>query len=524
MTTFYLKYRPQKISELDLFNVRKQLSDIVSSGKIPHAFLFAGPKGSGKTSAARILAKAVNCEKNEKRKTKNDYEPCNKCNQCISVTKGSNLDVVEIDAASNRGVDDVRALRETVKLATAAAAKKVYIVDEAHMLTVEAANALLKTLEEPPDHVIFILATTTPEKLPDTIRSRCMTVNFARATPDEVMQALQKAVDGEGLEAGQEALAEIAKNVDGSFREAHKLLEQLSFTGKRIEIQKVEELFALAGSRPEELLECMAAGQVKGALELLDRFVQTGVNLRLYTSQVIGVLRMVLLCELGLAKRVAFTAGTFGGVSRVQEAIELFSQAYTQIPTAVLPQLPLEMVVVKWGVGVEGSQPAHARDQKSDVPLHSPAVGGATPASEPDPQIGSRPRTERSSGTGASPPVSGEGLEESWKKIMQKVKATNHSIEALLRATKPQGLNGNKLVLEVFYQFHKERIEKDPYRSVVEKIVQEVLGTQIQVLCLLSSSKKKAVDIANITEGVEEDIVRAAEEIFAGDDAGKLAN
>ncbi|MBU2036468.1 DNA polymerase III subunit gamma/tau, partial [Patescibacteria group bacterium] len=165
--TYYLKYRPQTIEQLDIKEIRESLSKILKSGKIPHAFLFSGPKGTGKTSAARILAKIVNCEK-----PKVKGVPCNKCDQCKSITNGNNIDVIELDAASNRGIDDIRALREAVKLSAAKAQKKVYIIDEAHMLTLEASNALLKTLEEPPSHVIFILATTNPEKLIGTIRSR----------------------------------------------------------------------------------------------------------------------------------------------------------------------------------------------------------------------------------------------------------------------------------------------------------------------------------------------------------------
>ena len=174
-TTYYLKYRPNKIKELDLKEVRESLNKIVKSGKISHAFLFSGPKGSGKTSAARIIAKIVNCE----RRKKNQQEPCSRCEQCKSISQGANIDVIELDAASHRGIDDVRSLRDAVKLAPAKAPKKVYIIDEAHMLTTEASNALLKTLEEPPKHVMFILATTNPEKLIDTIKRQQKMKSFA---------------------------------------------------------------------------------------------------------------------------------------------------------------------------------------------------------------------------------------------------------------------------------------------------------------------------------------------------------
>src|SRR3990167_2836421 len=230
--TFYLKYRPQKIAELDLQKVRENLARILGSGNTPHAFLFSGPRGAGKTSAARIVAKAINCEHNNPspitRHPSPIGDPCNECATCVAITNGSSLDVIEIDAASNRGVDDIRSLREGVKLATAGAKKKVYIIDEAHMLTNEASNALLKTLEEPPAHVTFILATTNPEKLIETIRSRATNIAFRKANDEEVITSLGRIVKGEKIKIGKGELALVAKAADGSFRDGAKLLEQLT--------------------------------------------------------------------------------------------------------------------------------------------------------------------------------------------------------------------------------------------------------------------------------------------------------
>jgi len=221
--TFYLKYRPQKLDDLDILSVRNTLVNILKSGTIPHAYLFAGPKGTGKTSAARILAKAINCE------SKNP--PCNKCDQCVSITNGTNIDVIEMDAASNRGIDDIRALRDIIKLAPAKAKSKIYIIDEAHMLTIEASNALLKTLEEPPSHVYFILATTNPEKLIETIKSRTTLIQFTKATTEETKRSLKRIIKKEKfitksvMLIKNEELDQIIKLSEGSFRDAVKLLE-----------------------------------------------------------------------------------------------------------------------------------------------------------------------------------------------------------------------------------------------------------------------------------------------------------
>src|SRR3972149_7073896 len=210
--TFYLKYRPKSLEELDSEPVRQSLSKIAASGRIPHALLFSGPKGIGKTSAARILAKILNCEHPPKKGVS-----CNRCLSCTSIAQGSNIDVIELDAASHRGIEDVRSLRDAVGLSTAKAPNKVYIIDEAHMLTTEASNALLKTLEEPPGHVYFILATTNPEKLVDTIRSRTVSIPFKKASTQELVRSLEKVAKGEKLKVDKETLEVIAKASDGSF-------------------------------------------------------------------------------------------------------------------------------------------------------------------------------------------------------------------------------------------------------------------------------------------------------------------
>jgi DNA polymerase-3 subunit gamma/tau len=204
---YYLKYRSRKLKELDLKSVRDALTEIVLSENIPHAFLFSGPKGTGKTSAARIIAKVINCENRKK----SSVEPCNKCEQCKLIDSGGNIDVIELDAASNRGIDDIRTLRDAVKLSPAQAKSKVYVIDEAHMLTTEASNALLKTLEEPPEHVYFILATTNSEKLIGTIRSRTTEIKFRKAEPEELLRSLKRVVKGEKIKVEDEALMMIAK-------------------------------------------------------------------------------------------------------------------------------------------------------------------------------------------------------------------------------------------------------------------------------------------------------------------------
>lgn len=492
--TFYLKYRPQKISELDLDSVRGNLQKITASASIPHAFLFAGPKGAGKTSTARILAKFVNCE------SPKNGEPCNNCDQCMAITKGSSLDVIEIDAASHRGVDDIRALRETIKLAPAGSNKKVYIIDEAHMLTSEAANALLKTLEEPPAHVLFILATTASERLPDTIRSRTTLIPFSKGSPNEIARSLQKIVKGEKLEIEKDALGAIASGVDGSFREAHKILEQLAFEGKKITLDEVTRVLAGSTNTASKLLDLIIEKNTKGALEEIENLSQKGANLRSITIEMIGLLRKSMLGKIELGENVEDTL----------KLVELLSDAYQQIPIAVIPQLPLEMCVVKWAIEEKESHltPQSKANLASNIQYST---------SEAKKEI----KTQTTDDTKVL--MVNEELETHWREIMKQVKNKNHSVEALLRACKPAGFDGQSLNVEVFYKFHKDRLEQAAYRDLVEAVASEVLKTNsVRMICFLSKTKKKASDVVNITVNQDEDVAKLAEEIFGAPADGKV--
>lgn len=534
--TFYLKYRSQTLNELDLDKVREQLQKIVSSGKMPHAFLFSGPRGAGKTSAARILAKVVNCEKTtnntqhatkEKKKltTNNprlvpNMEPCNECSQCIAITRGSSLDVIEIDAASHRGVEDIRILRETVKLAPAASRMKVYIIDEAHMLTAEAANALLKTLEEPPAHAMFVLATTAPEKLLDTIRSRCTTLNFYKGSTAEIIRSLKRVVEGEKIEIEEEAIVGVAENVDGSFREAHKILEQLSFGGEKITVREVRNLVSSVSVRPEKLLEYLGQKDAKGALGQISQIAEKGVNLKVYILEVVGLLRKMLLAKIGVEAKQMEIDG-ISNIEDIKQLIELFSESSRQLPTAVIPQLPLEIVVVRWcGRGKDTDTDTDKDTDKDKVPLDTPRKPFVSKedlkGTSKIPLTTLKDDVEEIKPSKKGTVLSIEDLESKWKEITKQIKAKNHSLEALLKAAKPASFDGTVLQVEVFYPFHKERLEKDQYKKIFEDIASIVLDCDVRLFCILSA--KLPADIANIVSIKDEDIVDLAEKIFGEND------
>lgn len=399
---YYRTYRPQKISDLDKTDVRERLSSVFSHGEVPHAFLFIGPRGTGKTSAARIVAKMLNCSKLEIRDLKVDTEggllddvkeekttrtskhqkielqhppsnfqhqisntePCNRCENCLAIAQGNHIDVYEIDAASNRGIDEIRDLRERISLSPAMGKKKVYIIDEVHMLTTEAFNALLKTLEEPPAHVSFILATTEAHKLPKTIVSRCFVLRFSRASDEEIIRSLRRVVTGEKLAISDDALSVIARAADGSFRDATKLLEQAASEGK-FETNEIEKL--TGAYFDDAILQLLSAKKTKKALEYIQQREKEGVDFNSFIAALIEQVHGLLLAKHGIKNYSPRSASYrpsrdgFGeaGELRVtnyesltnddlQMLIKLLSRAYLETKTSFIPSLPLELAVIEY--------------------------------------------------------------------------------------------------------------------------------------------------------------------------------
>jgi DNA polymerase-3 subunit gamma/tau len=316
------KYRPQTFGELvGQSHVTATLANAIRLNRVAHAYIFSGARGVGKTTAARILAKALNCEKGPA------PEPCGQCPSCREIAAGNSLDVIEIDAASNRGIDQIRELREMVRYAPAAARTKIVILDEAHMLTDEASNALLKTLEEPPDRVIFVMATTEPENLADTIRSRAQHFHFRTLTFQEIIGRLQEIAGKEGLQVEAGALAVMARAAEGSLRDALSLLEQArAFCGDTIADQQVRELLGIV---PEdvlnELVGAIAEGSADRALALVHRFQKEGRNLQHFCREAIRHMRNLLIARVAGADS-ELIAATPEQRPRLAEAAARFSE------------------------------------------------------------------------------------------------------------------------------------------------------------------------------------------------------
>ena len=510
---YYRKYRPQTIEELDSKAVRDALTAVLSGKNIPHAFLFTGPKGLGKTSTARIVAKAVNCERlvnqrlasssKEKKLNADGYtldasvEPCNKCYQCTSITNGTNIDVLEIDGASNRGIDEIRDLREKVRLSPAGAFKKVYIIDEVHMLTTEAFNALLKTLEEPPEHVIFILCTTEPHKVPATIVSRCFQITFKKATTEELMRSFKRISEKEKLIIDDEALNFIASLSDGSFRDGVKILEEMAAYGKQISKELVAEKYQIRqlGDQISEFIESLSKRDAKEGLQLVSKLIDQGVDMKYFVEQLISELHQMLLAEVGAIEISSINPSADGqkskmSVEEIKKLVELLAKAHIGLKYAVLPQLPLEMAIVEWGLVVNRDVrlPHVADDARQGLiktQSQTRSLSERRPQSEPKSSFSS-------SASGQSAIPSGNGSNNDfWQELIGKVKSYNHSIAGVLRGCSLKSYDNKRIVIETGFKFHKERLEENNNLAILKKVCSEIAGKQIGVSVVLKGGDLK---------------------------------
>ena len=340
---FYLKYRPKKISEIDNSSVRDVLKKILEGENIPHALLFFGQKGTGKTSAARIFAKAVNCLNNKFKQPSLSIEPCNHCSNCISIDKSSSTDVLEIDAASNRGIEEIKDLIRETAFLPMRTRFRVFIIDEAHMITNEGFNALLKTLEEPPETAIFILATTNPEKIPTTIVSRCIKINFGKAKKQDIISMLKRIAKSEGLQFEDRFFSLLAKFSDNSFRDAAKLFEELIIQ-KITNLEEAEKFLGLKGkSNFRSLIE---QDDLKKVLSWIEQFAQEGGNFKNLIEQTLDELRLMLLAKRGLNKENEYQTSLT--TEQIVSLIKLLMEAYQNLRISPIESLPLEIAIVEF--------------------------------------------------------------------------------------------------------------------------------------------------------------------------------
>jgi len=522
---FYLKWRPQTLAEVvGQEPITQTLHNALSTSRISHAYLFCGPRGTGKTSTARIMAKAVNCLTNSK------GEPCNTCPICQAITEARALDVIEIDAASHTKVEEMRDLIEKINYAPNQARYKVYIIDEVHMLSNSASNALLKTLEEPPPHVIFILATTEVHKILPTIMSRCQRFDFRRLPQADVISKLAHICSTESIQVEPEAIRLIAKSATGSLRDAENLLEQLTtYYGSEIRLQQVQDTLGITGDwRAKELVKQIINNDISTGMTTINSVNSDGLDLRQFNRELMEYLRALLLIKTGSDEAVDLTAEDIAELKdlvarapldQILRAVKFFGQLELSFDN--YSTLPLELALVDCVLTSKEEKESHTQQTEDEFrPPKEMATPPSTPSrskqlvAEPEPASVPAPAAPVMAAAATTAPLDAgseiERLRLNWKQVIELAPQDTKRTPAIaiLRSAgvKPVTIENDTVSLAFRYPYHKEQIEKIENQRVAEIIISNFLGHPCHVQCILEDNHllKEALKMGGQITDVEE--------------------
>ena len=520
---FYRKWRPRTLGQLvGQEAIGRTIRNAIIQDRVAHAYLFCGPRGTGKTSTARILAKALNCLAPQ------DGEPDDTCEICLSVNEGRAMDLIEIDAASNRGIDDIRNLREKVGYSPSAARYKVYIIDEVHMLTKEAFNALLKTLEEPPPHAIFVLATTEAHKVPLTIISRCQRFDFRRIPLEASVERLTELCAGEGVEASHGALTLIARAASGSLRDAQNLLERaLVSYGSPLNETQVGDLLELGSDeRALELVGHIVDRSVKEGLTVINEVAGEGVDLRLFHRGIMEYLRGLLLIKAGAPTSMGFSDEARVDMEAIAGRAALGHLAFVMRTFADVDlrrdsssQIPLELAMVE--STLEKEVPAVATQvQTPAMASQSPQAPVAYPPAMPtNPPARSAPPAPAPAQLSASSPPPKSGADRQWDEILRLLrgrKGRRFDLGALLRSSTERIQGEGTFTIKYSHSSHMERIKEELQdhgsRGTIEEAVAKVLGGKYDIKIISAGGQSNG---PRQTPARRSHLVRAAQSMGA---------
>jgi len=478
----YRKYRPKEWDEvMGQSHIVTTLTNAIKADRVGHAYLFAGPRGTGKTTLARLLAKAVNCTNPDPTK-----RPCNECDLCKAVNENRFMDLIEIDAASNTSVDDVRDLRDKINFSPSQGKYKIYIIDEVHMLSTAAFNALLKTLEEPPPHAIFVLATTEIHKIPATVLSRCQRHEFRRVPVDEMVANLKMIIKAENIQADDDALIQIARQSAGGMRDAQSLLDQLSSTGDKITLALAQTVLGTATSQTvlDTLTSIMDHDPAHG-LETIHKALDAGVDPRSLARQIVEYLRGLMLIQMGNANQVEATADVKKqmqahaksfSTSDVLRMMKAFNNAATDLRGGWQPSLSLELALA----------------EVLDSPTESPQI--AAP-SQPKPKPATVSRTESGAAVEASHPeksaVSAGDVIKAWKQMSASLSKAQANLSALMNSVRMIDVQGKTLILGLASDVLVSKIDKPDQIEAIQKLIKDEFGADVSVRCVVTNAKGK---------------------------------
>ena len=525
---FYRKWRPHQWAEVvSQEHVVRTLKNALLSERVGHAYLFSGPRGTGKTTTARLLAKAVNCLAQEP-----TQRPCDACEHCLAVNQGRFLDLIEIDAASNTSVDDVRELRDKINFSPSQGRYKVYIIDEVHMLSTAAFNALLKTLEEPPAHAIFILATTELHKIPATVLSRCQRHEFRRIPVNDIADYLQKMCQHEGIPAEPEALLLIARQSTGAMRDAISLLDQLASTGERITLALAQQVLGAATSQMViDMVQAILNRQSASGLEQIHHSLDSGVDARQFARQVVEYLRSLLLIQLGSGDqvdapaeqraRMAAQANSFT-LPHLLETLRLFNTAANEARSGWQPGLMLEMALAE----------AILAPDRPIVTEPAPPTRLAPPTTEPAPTRLAPPTTEPAPAASAALPhpapnheptaapdpvpnttLTLADLQKNWAAVRAQIKRKRHQTEALLNSCNSMQMKEGILILVFGSDLLKSKMEASDNLEITRQAISSVLGVPAPAIRCISSTQRAGSTAAD--PSTPDGMVRTALELGA---------
>lgn len=508
-TVFALKWRPKNFDEIvGQAHIVTTLKNAIQKNRLANAYLFTGPRGVGKTSTARILAKALNC------KTGPTVNPCSECSSCKEITEGRSLDVIEIDGASNRGIDEIRVLRENVKFAPASGKFKLYIIDEVHMLTTEAFNALLKTLEEPPEFVKFIFATTQANKVLPTILSRCQRFDFRRISIIEIIAQLERIVTSEKIDIDKEVLFAIAKCSDGALRDAESILDQLiSFSKGKVSLKDVVSVLGLVEQDALfEITEKIIHKDAKSALVLLDSLIDNGKDISVFLSGLIEHFRNLMIARItgGDQKLIDLPAEICDRLlaqSRALSLEEIFRAFNILVNTQEMSKrldslrIPLEISLVRL---------SHDKNETGTVSNPQKSVSKTRDTLNKEPPSENRvqevpPQVLKS--------IPLESIKDSWQNIIERLGKIKISVATYLNEGLPLKIERNYLTVSFpkNYSLHKESLDKKENRALIEKNISEFFNVDLRVNFVFSQEEHRHND-----SNEDDNFIKSALDVFSG--------